>query len=48
MQIWGDAAGQIFYTLSVGVGGLMTYASYNDFHNNILRYGHHDTHLPTH
>ena len=36
-KVWADAAGQIFYSLSVGSGGLMTFASYNKFHNNIYR-----------
>jgi solute carrier family 6 amino acid transporter-like protein 5/7/9/14 len=36
-KVWGDAAGQIFFSLSVGAGGLMTYSSYNKFHSNIYR-----------
>lgn len=32
--VWMDAAGQIFYSLSVGFGGLSTYGSFNKFHNN--------------
>ncbi|KAI0222214.1 Sodium- and chloride-dependent glycine transporter 2 [Lamellibrachia satsuma] len=36
-KIWGDAAGQVFFSLSVGGGGLMTFASYSKFHNNIYR-----------
>ena len=38
LQVWADAAGQVFFSLSVGMGGLMTFASYNKFHNNIYRY----------
>ena len=37
-KVWADAAGQIFFSLSAGTGGLMTFASYNKYNNNIYRY----------
>uniref|UniRef100_A0A671UEZ7 Transporter n=1 Tax=Sparus aurata TaxID=8175 RepID=A0A671UEZ7_SPAAU len=36
-QVWKDAATQTFYSLSIGWGGVMTLASYNNFHNNMFR-----------
>ena len=35
-QVWAAAATQIFYSISISFGGLMTMASYNNFDNNIL------------
>uniref|UniRef100_A0A8D0CS76 Transporter n=1 Tax=Sander lucioperca TaxID=283035 RepID=A0A8D0CS76_SANLU len=35
-QVWKDAATQTFYSLSIGWGGVMTLASYNNFHNNVF------------
>ena len=37
-KIWVDATTQIFYSLGLSGGSVMTYASYNKYNNNILRY----------
>uniref|UniRef100_A0A7E4V3A1 Transporter n=1 Tax=Panagrellus redivivus TaxID=6233 RepID=A0A7E4V3A1_PANRE len=37
LRIWGEAAVQVFYSLSSCTGGLTMLSSYNRFHNNIFR-----------
>ncbi|ESO88414.1 hypothetical protein LOTGIDRAFT_219163 [Lottia gigantea] len=36
-QVWGDAALQIFYSVGMGWGGIVTMASYNKFSHNVYR-----------
>lgn len=37
ISVWEGAAVQIFFSLSVAGGGLITLSSYNKFHNNVVR-----------
>ncbi|GFU03391.1 sodium- and chloride-dependent glycine transporter 2 [Nephila pilipes] len=37
IQVWQDAAIQVFYSFSIAGGGMITYASYNKFHNNLIK-----------
>ncbi|NXJ99562.1 SC6A7 protein, partial [Corythaixoides concolor] len=36
-QVWSDAASQVFYSLGIGCGGLLSMASYNKFDHNVIR-----------
>lgn len=36
-QVWGDAALQIFYSVGMAWGGIITMASYNNFKHNVYR-----------
>jgi solute carrier family 6 amino acid transporter-like protein 5/7/9/14 len=37
IDVWADAATQIFFSLSICMGGVITLSSYNPFHNNCLK-----------
>lgn len=37
IEVWSDAATQIFFSLSICMGGVITLASYNPLYNNTLR-----------
>ncbi|XP_068082060.1 sodium-dependent proline transporter-like [Anabrus simplex] len=37
IQVWQAAASQMFFSLSVSMGGLIMYSSYNDFRNDVYR-----------
>lgn len=36
-KVWGDAAVQVAFSLSLGWGGILTLASYKTFHANVIR-----------
>lgn len=37
-QVWIDAAVQVFFSIGVGFGVHLTYASFNKFNNNCYRF----------
>ncbi|KAG7261475.1 hypothetical protein CRUP_003343, partial [Coryphaenoides rupestris] len=36
IEVWKNAASQIFYSLSIGCGGVTAFSSYNKFNNNLV------------
>ncbi|KAK0078527.1 hypothetical protein PV326_009302, partial [Microctonus aethiopoides] len=39
-SVWGDAASQVYYSLGIGCGSLITLSSYNDIMHKIWRHRH--------
>lgn len=37
LQVWVNAAAQVFNSIGIGFGSMISMASYNKFNNNILR-----------
>ena len=37
-QVWIDAASQVFFSITIGFGVMLTFASYNPKHNNVYRF----------
>lgn len=37
LQVWVNAAAQVFNSIGIGFGTMISMASYNKFNNNILR-----------
>lgn len=37
LQVWVNAAAQIFNSIGIGFGSLLAMSSYNNFNNNVLK-----------